>query len=390
MDAYTLVVACMLLGVVMAASMGMLYLAGARQRCLLDWSVAGAAFAVNNIGAMIAVRLQIDHFLVPGIGNACYVVGHFGILAGLRRHAGADPHWKWMAALGLAIVGVHALPFVHGSVVHRMILLTPLVAGCDVGAARLLWRHADRHMRTVGLPLVVLELLFALQMTLRALYLVASEHTSLTFMGSEFLQTSGSLFVLMFLSIGTMCCVLIVMHDQAQALRLAALTDALTGWLNRRALNDMAAQAFARCRRSGAPLHVIIFDIDHFKSINDRHGHAVGDAAIRHVTATAAQVLQEGDARFRIGGEEFAVLLCDTTAQAAQAIAERLRAQVAAHRLELQDGALAMTVSVGLATLRAQDAGWDDVLQRADAALYQAKRHGRNRVAAADHFIQTA
>lgn len=393
MDTYTLVVACMLLGAVMAVSMGMVYLAGARRPCLLDWSAAGAMFAISNVCGALGLRLHIEHFLVPGVGNACYIAGHFGILAGLRRHAGLRPGWPAMAALGVVIAAAHALPFVHASVPHRLILFTPLVVGCDVSAAWLLWRQSDRQAHTVGMPLFALELVFALQLTLRATYLVAGAGARLTFMGSEFLQTSGSLFVLVFLALGTMCCMMIVTHYQAQALRLASLTDILTGWLNRRALNDIAAREFARCRRTGAPLHFITFDIDHFKAINDRHGHAVGDAAIRHVTATAAAQLRGYDALFRIGGEEFAVLVGDAAPDAVHAMAERLRAQIAAQPLHSAGIDIAMTVSVGLAALAPGDTGWEEILRRADAALYQAKQHGRNRVctpASSDHFIQTA
>lgn len=383
----------MLLGTVMAVSMGMVYLAGAHRPCLLDWSAAGAMFAVSNVCGALALRLDIEHFLVPGIGNACYIAGHFGILAGLRRHEGLPSGWKPMGALGVIIAAAHALPFVADSVIHRLVLFTPLVVGCDLAAAWLLWRQPDRQARTAGMPLLVLELAFALQLTLRALYLVTGAASRLTFMGSQFLQTSGSLFVMVFLAMGTMCCVMIVTHYQAQALRQASLTDILTGWLNRRALHDIAAREFTRCQRTGAPLHFITFDIDHFKSVNDRHGHAIGDAAIRHVTATAATMLRGYDALFRIGGEEFAVLVGDAAPDAVHAMAERLRAQIAAQPLHAQGVEVAMTVSVGLAALAPDDSGWEEILQRADAALYHAKQHGRNRVctlASADYFIHTA
>jgi predicted signal transduction protein with EAL and GGDEF domain len=105
-----------------------------------------------------------------------------------------------------------------------------------------------------------------------------------SFMGSQFLQTSGSLFVLVFLSVVSMSCSLIVTHQQEHALRRASLTDVLTGWQNRRALHDIARREFHRCRRTASPLFFITFDIDHFKAINDRYGHSVGDAAICHVT----------------------------------------------------------------------------------------------------------
>jgi diguanylate cyclase (GGDEF)-like protein len=217
-------------------------------------------------------------------------------------------------------------------------------------------------------------------MTLRTLYMVASEARTLTFMGSEYLQTSGSLFVLVFLSVATMGCALIVTHQQELALRRASLTDALTGWLNRRALHDIARREFRRARRTGTPLFFITFDLDHFKSVNDRYGHGIGDIALCHVTALSAQALRGYDALFRTGGEEFAVLVGGGSMADVAGIAQRLRELVAGTPLQTQGLEITMTVSVGLAAARDGDAQWEDVLRRADEALYHAKQHGRNRV----------
>jgi predicted signal transduction protein with EAL and GGDEF domain len=169
-------------------------------------------------------------------------------------------------------------------------------------------RQPDPAARGAYLPLMVVEAAFMLAVGARAV-LALGQPPQLTFMGSQLWQTAGSLAVLAFLSLATMCCALIVIRHQELALRSASLTDSLTGWLNRRALLDMAEREFQRHRRSGEALHFLTFDIDHFKAINDQHGHAVGDAAIRHVTTVSAQALRGYDARFRIGGEEFAVLI---------------------------------------------------------------------------------
>jgi diguanylate cyclase (GGDEF)-like protein len=225
-----------------------------------------------------------------------------------------------------------------------------------------------------------MECIFMLQQSMRTIYLVASENHALTFMGSQFLQTSGSLFLLLFMSVVPMSCALIVAHRQAQDLRRASLTDALTGWLNRRALQDTADAAFDRCRRDLSGLFFITFDIDHFKSINDRHGHGVGDAAIRHVTDCAGDVLRGHDTLFRIGGEEFAVLLAGRRLHDVCAIAERLRERIAATPLRTEGLVVPMTVSVGVAAFNHHDPDWEAVLRRADEALYRAKTHGRNRV----------
>jgi diguanylate cyclase (GGDEF)-like protein len=275
---------------------------------------------------------------------------------------------------------LHALPAVHTSVTTRLFLFTPVIVAINLGVAVACWRRAKRGARASYLPLAVLELVFLVQLSLRAAYLIASESHELTFMGSQFLQTSGSLFVLVFLSVAMMGCALIVTHHQEQALRRASLTDALTGWLNRRALNDTATQAFRRCQDAGLDLHFITFDIDHFKAINDRYGHAMGDAAIRHVSALSASVLRGHDTLFRIGGEEFAVLLTGVRCDDVCAIAERLREGLAATPLEADGHALHMTVSLGVAERSPHDEKWEDVLRRADEALYHAKQNGRNRV----------
>jgi predicted signal transduction protein with EAL and GGDEF domain len=254
MDQFTLVVACALAAAIMAISMGMLYLTGSRQRCLLDWSGAGTSFAISSTCAACVFKLGPGHILLSSIGNALYIVGHFGILAGLRRQLGLGAGWNWIAAAGVLVA------------------------------------------RLACMPLIVLELFFSLELVTRASYVVFGASLP-SFVGSQFLQTSGSLFVLVFLSVATMSCAQVVMHQQALALRRASMTDVLTGWLNRRALIDIAAREFARCRRGGKSLYVLVFDIDHFKAVNDRHGHAVGDEALSHVTALAAGVLRGCDAR---------------------------------------------------------------------------------------------
>ncbi|QNP41850.1 tetratricopeptide repeat-containing diguanylate cyclase [Lysobacter solisilvae (ex Woo and Kim 2020)] len=160
-----------------------------------------------------------------------------------------------------------------------------------------------------------------------------------------------------------------------------ALTDALTGVANRRHVEVAAEQAVEQARTLGEPLSVLTFDLDWFKRINDGHGHASGDQVLVRVARACESVLRSKDLLGRMGGEEFIVLLPNTSSDAALLVAERLRDSV--HRLDLSDVAseLAVTISLGLAMLRPQDDGVHDVIDRADAALYRAKEAGRNRVA---------
>ncbi len=162
-----------------------------------------------------------------------------------------------------------------------------------------------------------------------------------------------------------------------------ALYDALTSLPNRRAYEAQAEQAMARAARSGAALTVGVADLDHFKKINDRYGHAVGDAVLRNVAQVLRDTGRVTDVAARMGGEEFGLLFPDATLKQAYKVAERIRAAVAAAVTMLPDGTpLHVTISIGLAPL-AKGATLDAAMSEADKALYAAKHQGRNKVVAA-------
>jgi diguanylate cyclase (GGDEF)-like protein/PAS domain S-box-containing protein len=162
-------------------------------------------------------------------------------------------------------------------------------------------------------------------------------------------------------------------------LRLTELahTDALTGCWNRRYFIDALGRALAASQRSNRPLSVLLMDIDHFKAINDRAGHAAGDETLRALVRQVTAALRPSDVFARFGGEEFVVLLPDTPLAEARGVAERLRADLERHGAA--DLASACTISVGVAECLPDEAA-DALLQRADAHMYQAKLAGRNQV----------
>ncbi|MEH3085213.1 MAG: diguanylate cyclase [Xylophilus ampelinus] len=163
-------------------------------------------------------------------------------------------------------------------------------------------------------------------------------------------------------------------------LRRAVSTDHLTGLASRGHFLAGAQAGIERARREAQPLAVLMLDVDHFKRINDRHGHAMGDEALRAVAHTCAAVSRARDLAGRLGGEEFCILMPGTTAAEAARVAERLRRAIDALRLATGDGGIvALTASMGVAELRDGDSV-PMLLARADAALYAAKRDGRNRV----------
>ena len=159
--------------------------------------------------------------------------------------------------------------------------------------------------------------------------------------------------------------------------------DHLTGALSRRKLMEQGARLVQRLHQQGAPVAVLLMDLDHFKRINDSHGNAQGDTVLREFAALVQRNLRPQDLFGRIGGEEFALILPATAASHAQLIGERLRSQLREHPFRLQDGsALQVTLSVGLHATQppSQQHSLERLLAWADAALYQAKALGRDQV----------
>jgi two-component system cell cycle response regulator len=163
-----------------------------------------------------------------------------------------------------------------------------------------------------------------------------------------------------------------------------AVTDALTGLYNRRYLETHLGHLVEHSINRGKALSVLTLDVDHFKSINDNHGHDAGDRVLQELCNRIRANIRNVDLACRTGGEEFVIVLPGTELAVAEKIAERLRKSVAGKRFNPGvEGGLDITVSVGIATLRGIDDRVEDILKRADQALYRAKRDGRNRVALA-------
>ncbi len=155
-----------------------------------------------------------------------------------------------------------------------------------------------------------------------------------------------------------------------------ATHDSLTNALTRRHLTEVCQQELERCHRHGRVMSVLLVDVDHFKSINDSHGHQTGDQVLIQFVATVNTLLRRADVLGRLGGEEFVVLLPETSIEVARVVAERIRTKVG----ELTDPA-AFTVSIGVTTNKPDSDTVDALMARADAAMYAAKAQGRNRVA---------
>jgi diguanylate cyclase (GGDEF)-like protein len=169
-------------------------------------------------------------------------------------------------------------------------------------------------------------------------------------------------------------------EQHASDLEALAAIDWLTGIYNRRHFETLARAELARCQRYLRPLSILMIDIDHFKAINDRFGHSAGDRVLQTVAAVCRAAKRDSDVVARVGGEEFALMLPETTEEAATQFAERLRHQIRDCAPTVEGEKLAVTVSIGIAAANLRTAGIESLLRCADQALYQAKRSGRDRV----------
>jgi two-component system cell cycle response regulator len=186
--------------------------------------------------------------------------------------------------------------------------------------------------------------------------------------------------------------VALVAREIGGPLRIAALMeesqrlateDPLTGLLNRRAFLSQMEVEVSRCQRYGMPLSLLLIDIDHFKSINDTHGHAAGDQALSAVGAALKREMRVTDIEARWGGEELVVALTNTDLNGGAIVAERVRKAIESLAIQTGRTAFKLTASIGVATLQPPER-FSDLIERADRAMYAAKKGGRNRVVLAE------
>ncbi|MEJ1964342.1 MAG: diguanylate cyclase [Gammaproteobacteria bacterium] len=180
------------------------------------------------------------------------------------------------------------------------------------------------------------------------------------------------------------------LREAKEKIELLSVTDSLAGTFNRRYLNDQILKEVERARRYGHSLAAIMADLDRFKRINDERGHQTGDEVLRRFADCAKSLIRPSDWIARYGGEEFVIVLPETDAAGAATVAEKIREQCAAAPMPLASGDLVVTSSFGVAALlpgsQSPDAAAAELLREADAALYNSKHEGRNRVTIAGHY----
>ncbi|HEX5756249.1 MAG TPA: GGDEF domain-containing protein [Arenimonas sp.] len=338
---------------------------------------AGFMMTVLSGGEPSPVRLTLN--------NAYYVAGMSLLGFGAVRFLGGapTPGW-WFAGTLLVFLGGIALsqsPSQQAAARIGVFMLQQLLVA---GAGLLAWWRGRGEGSGHGRLLLLMALLV---MAVLALVRGGSAVTGwadirlLTGARIIWLVVGG---ISLALVMGTLGMILLAGERTRRRLEQLASHDSLTGLLTRGGFSDLAAHVFAASRRETRRLAFLIVDIDHFKAINDRHGHQAGDAVLAAVAQCLQASAREIDLVSRFGGEEFAVLLPECDGEQARQAAERLRSRVAELRLAHAGHALQVTISIGVASGDATRCSVDALYREADAALYRAKAGGRNRVECAD------
>jgi diguanylate cyclase (GGDEF)-like protein len=346
------------------------------------WSAAAILFG----GAYLIRMIEGLHrpTLASPVLDVVMVTAAAMFLAGLRRFLGRrSVNWNAVAIGAAAYAVVLGLVNLAWGAQGRYVLLNGALGAIWLAfgatAARSLWRGDDPAMRA---PMAVAALLIG---TLGVLTLLRGAVIAIEGTGSMYGTTPSAIYYI-YASIAvilqTMNFLWMVFLRLQTRLAELASHDALTRLLNRNGLDEQLQRHFAR--RETQPVTLLQLDVDHFKRINDAHGHAVGDVVLQAVAGALTAHVRGGDFVARVGGEEFVIGCVGGGRAAAEALAERVRASIGALRIEMPNAApqtVGCTVSIGVSREFASLDRWEMAWREADNALYSAKQGGRNRVA---------
>jgi diguanylate cyclase (GGDEF)-like protein len=365
-----------LMASLVAAMLGGLLLYFWRQERIAALGWWGAAYIVGGVG--IALWMLAGTFLIPELEVLLTMVGFLAcgmVWNAARVFHGRSNSWPGMLA-GAALWAVAGFSLPESSHL-RVIVGAALVAGYAAMTASELWSERRKDMQARW-PAIVIPAMHGIVLMLPIL------------LGDFFRSDGGALDVrsgwvaafaveLVLYAVGTVFIIFIMVSERVvKAHKTAASIDPLTGLFNRRGFSELTGRMIAREEKAGRPVSVLIFDIDHFKSVNDRFGHPAGDEILKLFANVLVHTLRITDIVGRVGGEEFAAMLPCSIDEAVVA-AERVRTVFANAGVKVDETPLATSVSIGVA---GGPAGTDlnALLASADTALYRAKRGGRNRV----------
>lgn len=335
-----------------------------------------AAAAIWSVAAMLfGGRGVVPDWLSVVMANALLLLGGGLSYSGTRRFFGMSGLRPAMLLLLLGLVSVLTW-FTYGDPRYnvRVAIVTAGMALVQLATAWLIWRRAAEVFATRFMVVVLLAHGVVLILRFLAAWVPLPDEALFAPSRIQTLYLAANALAIVAMGLGY---VMLIAERLREQLEDAASHDSLTHVLVRRAVLAACAQELARCRRYGRKMALLMLDLDHFKEVNDQHGHQTGDRVLVRFVECITPLLRRPDQLGRYGGEEFVLLLPETSEDEAVAVAQRILARVA----EPVAGLPAITVSIGVTVNRPDENDMAALLERVDRALYKAKQHGRNRIA---------
>lgn len=356
------------------------------------WLAMAYGFGMLNVGLELILPFQREPRLV-GIGIFLAFLFALALsVVGLARNYRIELPWRVLGVLVvLAVIDIVVIIDMERSSLLRAFLYQLPYALIQLLGALVVLRAPRRQV--LDLVLLAIYVLGSLQFLGKPLLAAAlgTGSTAQAYIGTNYAAISQAVGAVLLIANGIMMLV-IILRDTITEMRVQSATDPLSGLLNRRGFEEAAENLLASAHRDGVPMSITVADLDHFKAINDHHGHAVGDAVIKRFSQTLRDAADLGAMTVsgvilgRLGGEEFAALAPGSGANSAQLLAERVRAQFGTTNTIKEAPDLRPSASFGVAQLQDGET-LHDLLRRADMALYQAKNTGRDRVCVADSKV---
>ncbi len=389
LDIPTLTIISLLMGI--GASVGFTSLLAVlnTQKVLRIWV---ASIWVNTVAiTLIGLRNYIPDVLSIVVGNGLLITGNVLTLKGIAQHVGAALRWRWPCSFALVYTGAIAwFAYVTPNLGTRLLAGSLQAMAFNFAYAYLLLRYGEPDIRKscrIAAVVLIASGLFYLARAFLPLAPAAGQNIMTGGLPVAATYTIGILTTLA----SYFALLQLITERLVVDLRRAARTDGLTGLLNRSAIVAEGRAALERCLERGQQFALMIFDLDHFKQINDRWGHDAGDAVLRHVTQRLRDAIQwPGHLASRYGGEEFVVALPGASLEQGLAAAERLRHALAHSHAKVGSQPIPVTASIGVAVAR-PGTRFEHLVRQADHAMYRTKFDGRNGVSAADeHHVRLA
>lgn len=359
---------------IMCASMTLAWVHFGRKRYVLTWAVS---YGFSVLQWMLnSAGIALGMMPVVGLAGLCILASSTLVALGARQRV-RQPIRPGLLLVTLLVVGAAVIlsysPW--GTAQARMMIPSGYAGIMTAVAAAALWPNGRRFTATEGFFFVTLVLFTLFQLALSASGFFAQPDGR----GLEsYRALLGIGLPAIYVATGV-AAVLVIAGDLAGQLGTMVSHDPLTGILNRRGTEEAATKAIANAQRHKRVLAAVICDMDGFKALNDSYGHVAGDAALRAFAGALSCAVRQGDVVGRIGGDEFCVLLLDSSGDAAAEVMERVRGGLSALAVRYLPGG-SVQASFGVAELRPGDQRLDDLIIRADRALYESKQQGRDRV----------